>query len=85
MHIAVTEESIQKANALFWEQMLAMELLPIDEMQHNPSGKIVAEISRIRCIGAEHVVGSCDLSGGWCGRIEVRLSEDWRSKRRPQC
>ena len=31
MHVAVTEESIQKANALFWEQMLAMPMQPIAE------------------------------------------------------
>jgi hypothetical protein len=74
MHSAVTEESIEKANGLFWEQMLAMQLHPIEEMQHNASDEAITEISRVRCIGAEHVVGSCDLSGVWCGRIEVRLS-----------
>jgi CheY-specific phosphatase CheX len=66
MHVAVTEESIEKANGLFWEQMLAMELRPIAETQWGSKG--------VRCIGVEHVVGSCDLSGVWCGRIEVRLS-----------
>ena len=66
MHVAVTEESIEKANGLFWEQMLAMELSPIAESQWDAKG--------IRCIGVGHVVGSCDLSGVWSGRIEVRLS-----------
>ena len=70
MHVSVTEESIQKANALFWEQMLAMQLDPIEESHWDAAGNT----TRIRCIGAEHVVGSCDLSGVWCGRIEVRLS-----------
>ncbi len=65
MHIAVTEESIQKANALFWEQMLAMRLEPIP-----PDGP-----TEHRCIGAAHIVGSCALSGVWNGRIEVRLSQ----------
>jgi len=70
MHAAVTEESIQKANALFWEQMLAMQLDPIAETQWDAN----AGTAKVRCIGAEHVLGSCDLSGVWCGRIEVRLS-----------
>ena len=61
MHESVTEESIQKANAQFWEQMLAMQLEPI-----GTTGE--------RCIGTQHVMGSCDLSGAWNGRIEVRLA-----------
>ena len=66
MHAAVTAESIRRANALFWEQMLAMQLQPVEEMyEDGPQG---------RCIGTEHVVGSCSLSGVWSGRIEVRLS-----------
>jgi len=66
MHSAVTEESIQKANALFWEQMLAMRLSPIDRVPGVESG--------LRCIGLRHVMGSCTLNGVWSGRIEVRLS-----------
>lgn len=62
MHSAVTEASIEKANAQFWGQMLAMELDPV-----GATGQ--------RSIGAGHVVGSCDLSGEWNGRIEVRLSK----------
>ncbi len=65
MHLAVTEASIQKANALFWEQMLAMRLDPITQ----------GGADEHRCIGAAHVVGSCDLTGVWNGRIEVRLSQ----------
>ena len=61
MHVTITVESIHNANAQFWEQMLAMQLEPIGETQ-------------LRCIGAEHVVGSCSLSGVWTGRVEVRLS-----------
>jgi len=66
MHEAISQNSIEKANALFWEQMLAMQLYPVE--QNSP------EAANVRCIGSEHVVGSCDLSGVWSGRIEVRLS-----------
>ncbi len=62
MHSSVTEAGIQKANAQFWEQMLAMQLEPV-EPAHG------------RCIGPYHVVGSCDLAGAWSGRVEVRLSQ----------
>jgi CheY-specific phosphatase CheX len=70
MHVAVTEKSIQKANALFWEQMLAMRLEPVTQAHRDPA----QDQPHTRCIGADHVVGSCDLSGAWSGRIEVRLS-----------
>ncbi len=63
MHASVTEDSILRANTLFWEQMLAMSLNLLSTSSASP-----------QCIGAEHVVGSCDLSGEWNGRIEVRLS-----------
>ncbi len=66
MHQSVTEESIQKANAQFWEQMLAMQLDPI-QLEGG-----AAPVTR--CIGTGHVVGCCSLSGVWSGRIEVRLS-----------
>jgi CheY-specific phosphatase CheX len=66
MHISVTEESIQRANGLFWEQMLAMCVTPIC------AGEGSAEI--LRCIGSGHVLGACVLSGVWNGRVEVRLS-----------
>lgn len=69
MHIAVTETSIQKANALFWEQMLAMQLEPIPQETDHQDRRTAT-----RCIGVDHVVGSCSLSGVWSGRIEVRLS-----------
>jgi CheY-specific phosphatase CheX len=64
MPVTVTEENICNANALFWEQMLAMRVEPIQKTTE----------AEVRCIGAEHIVGSCDLSGVWIGRIEVRLS-----------
>ncbi len=61
MHSAVTEGSIEKANAQFWEQMLAMRLEAVGA-------------TAMRSIGTHHVAGSCDLTGAWNGRIEVRLS-----------
>jgi CheY-specific phosphatase CheX len=66
MTVSVTEESIRNANALFWEQMLAMPMQPM------LAG--ASSAPQARCIGAEHLVGSCNLSGVWSGRIEVRLS-----------
>jgi CheY-specific phosphatase CheX len=66
MHEAISQASIEKANALFWEQMLAMQL--------NAVNRNCVEETNVRCIGVEHVMGSCDLSGVWSGRIEVRLS-----------
>jgi CheY-specific phosphatase CheX len=66
MYIAINAESICKANELFWEQMLAMRLEPIED--------VPGEEEQTRCIGNEHAIGHCDLSGVWTGRIEVRLS-----------
>jgi CheY-specific phosphatase CheX len=66
MTVLITEESIRKANAQFWEQMLAMPMEAI-----RPGSEDAQEV---RCIGGVHVVGSCNLSGVWSGRIEVRLS-----------
>jgi CheY-specific phosphatase CheX len=66
MHTAVSRESIQKANALFWDQMLAMEMEPVPELPGTSDP--------VRSIGARQVVGSCSFSGAWQGRIEVRLS-----------
>jgi CheY-specific phosphatase CheX len=66
MKSAVTEESICKAAALFWEQMLAMPLHIEDTRTSSSQG---------RCIGTQHLLGSCDLSGAWIGRIEVRISQ----------
>jgi CheY-specific phosphatase CheX len=64
MPVTVTEENICNANALFWEQMLAMHVEPVQRTTE----------AEVRCIGAKHIVGSCDLAGVWIGRIEVRLS-----------
>jgi hypothetical protein len=60
MHENVNELSIQRANAQFWEQMLAMRLEPIAAPD-------------LHCF-EEQVLASCDLSGAWVGRIEIRMS-----------
>jgi CheY-specific phosphatase CheX len=78
MQVRVTEDSIQNASAQFWEQMLAMRLEPVSSIDLTDpvreTAESHAESSQIRCIGPQHVVGSCDLAGVWVGRIEVRLS-----------
>lgn len=76
MHHAVTRESIERATSLFWEQMLGMPMRAIDENPElaDPS-TLPGSRLQARCIGTEHLVGSCDLSGAWRGRIEIRLSQ----------
>jgi CheY-specific phosphatase CheX len=54
-------QSVINANAQFWEQMLAMTLVPL------PS------IEEFR-MEAGQMVGSVVLSGVWTGRIEVRIT-----------
>ena len=61
MRAGVDFECVVKANAQFWEQMLAMRLEAV------PSAEEF-------CLGAGHVVGSVGLTGVWRGRIEVRLA-----------
>jgi CheY-specific phosphatase CheX len=51
-----------KANAQFWEQMLAMNL---------GAAPLLPEDS---CLGTGHFGGSVNLSGNWNGRIELRMS-----------
>lgn len=62
MRAQLDEESVIKANAQFWEQMLAMRLDPVP---------ILTEF----CVGAGHLLASVRLSGVWTGLIEVRLAE----------
>jgi CheY-specific phosphatase CheX len=62
MRVQLDEESVIKANAQFWEQMLVMTL---DSM-------LIAEQF---CVGAGHILGSVNLSGAWKGRIEVRMAK----------
>jgi CheY-specific phosphatase CheX len=55
------EQSVVKANAQFWEQMLAMTLVTVSSSEE-------------RCIGGGHILGTVTLDGVWKGRIEVRLA-----------
>jgi hypothetical protein len=60
MKVYLDEESVIKANAQFWEQMLTMKLETAP-----PSNSI--------CMETEHMVGVVLLDGVWKGRIEVRI------------
>jgi CheY-specific phosphatase CheX len=55
-------QSIIKASAQFWEQMLAMRLEPV----HGDT-----EI----CLENGHLCGTVQLSGVWTGTVEVRMAE----------
>jgi len=57
----LSEESLVKANAQFWEQMLNM---PLDRIPSNENF----------CVGKGHLRASVSLSGVWNGRIEVRFA-----------
>ena len=61
MRAQLDEQCVIKANAQFWEQMLAMTLdtLPLP-------GEF--------CLSAGHLHGCISLCGVWKGRIEVRMS-----------
>ncbi|HEY1903619.1 MAG TPA: chemotaxis protein CheX [Terracidiphilus sp.] len=61
MRAQLDEQSVIKANAQFWEQMLAMKLEPV------PSAEQF-------CVEAGHMLGSVALNGVWKGRIEVRIA-----------
>jgi CheY-specific phosphatase CheX len=50
-----------KANAQFWEQMLAMKLEPMSSPEEF-------------CVGDGHIFGVVALEGVWKGRIEVRMA-----------
>jgi CheY-specific phosphatase CheX len=62
MKANLDEQSVIKANAQFWEQMLSMKL----EALLSPEEF---------CVGAGHMLGSVDLNGVWKGRIEVRMAD----------
>lgn len=63
MSTHIDEESMVRANAQFWEQMLGMQMETI------PS-------SEEFCVDAGHVIVSVNMHGEWNGRIEVRLAKD---------
>ncbi|MGO8933668.1 MAG: chemotaxis protein CheX [Terracidiphilus sp.] len=55
------EASLVKANAQFWEPMIAMRLEPVASTEEF-------------CVGPGHLIGSVSLYGLWKGRIEVRMA-----------
>jgi len=61
MWAQVDRQCVIKANAQFWEQMLAMTF----DATLNPEES---------CVEAGHIVGSVNLSGEWKGLIEVRIA-----------
>ena len=61
MWAQIDEQCVIKANAQFWEQMLAMSL----------DATLASEEF---CVEAGHIVGSVSLSGEWKGLIEVRMA-----------
>ena len=61
MRAQLSEDSLTKANAQFWEQMLDMRLDPVP-------------ITEEFCVGKGHLRASVGFSGEWTGRIEVRLA-----------
>ena len=62
MRAQVDAQCVIKANAQFWEQMLAMTLEPMAAPQQFAAA-------------AGHLTGSVTLGGVWKGSIEVRLDE----------
>jgi CheY-specific phosphatase CheX len=62
MRAQIDEQCVIKANAQFWEQMLAMTLNPM---------AMPGEF----CVSAGHLLGCVTLQGVWKGRIEVRMGE----------
>src|SRR5271156_521418 len=60
MKAKVNEQNVIKANAQFWEQMLAMS------PESTPQEKL--------CLGAGHMFGVVALKGVWNGHVEVRMA-----------
>jgi CheY-specific phosphatase CheX len=61
MKARLDKESVVKANAQFWEQMLAMTLETMAS-------------SKEFCVCSGHMLGTVALAGAWKGRIEVRMA-----------
>lgn len=60
MRAQLDAQSVIKANAQFWEQMLSMKLEAMPRAEEF-------------CVDAGHMLGSVALTGMWKGRIEVRI------------
>jgi len=63
MRTQITAESVENASSQFWEQMLGMSLTRVLKGTVSDSA-----------LDRRHVLGSCELTGVWNGRIEVRIS-----------
>ncbi len=63
MQSHLDEESLVRANAQFWEQMLGMRMETVPFAEEF-------------CVSPGHVVVSVNLHGEWNGRIEVRLARE---------
>jgi CheY-specific phosphatase CheX len=63
MRAQISEHHLIEATSRFWDQMLAMKLVP------EPIGQAF-------CVGHQHLLGCIDLKGAWKGRIEIRMAED---------
>jgi chemotaxis protein CheX len=63
MRTHLDEESLVRANAQFWEQMLGMQMDTVP-------------FTEDFCVGIGHVLVSVDLLGMWKGRIEVRMARN---------
>ncbi|MDR3772973.1 MAG: chemotaxis protein CheX [Terracidiphilus sp.] len=61
MRAQLDEQSVIKANAQFWEQMLAMNLEALPSAGES-------------CLKAGHLYGWVALTGVWMGRVEVRMT-----------
>jgi chemotaxis protein CheX len=63
MRTHLDEESLVRANAQFWEQMLGMQMDTVPFAEEF-------------CVDAGHVLVSVGLFGNWNGRIEVRMARN---------
>lgn len=61
MRTHLDEESLVRANAQFWEQMLGMQMDTVPYTENF-------------CVGSGHVLVSVGLFGNWTGRVEVRMA-----------
>ena len=61
MRAQLNEEFVVKANAQFWEQMLAMKMDTLPDEEEF-------------CVDDGHMLACVALSGQWKGRIEVRMA-----------
>ena len=63
MRSHLDEQSLVRANAQFWEQMLGMQMETIPFAEEF-------------CVNPGHILVSVGIHGMWKGRIEVRMARD---------